>query len=521
MTWQNEINRLRHQQELARRMGGENNIARQHAKGRLTVRERVDLLFDKGSFREIGSIAGNAQYNDEGELLAFTHTPRVTGYGEINGRQACVEGGDFTIHGGWADPTSFVSIGGFTPEKLSLEWRIPFIRLLDSAGGSVRRIEEMGRSFLLGNPDRWAISAALMASVPVISAALGSLGGYPPVEAAISHWSIMTKKRSELFVAGPPLIKQALGINITKEELGGHKIHAFQSGVIDNVAEDEKHALTQIKRFLSYLPQSVWQQPPRMQTGDKPDRRDQGLISIIPRDRRKTYAIREIIGHLVDKGSMFEIGPFYGRSLITLLARMDGYPVAIVSNDCRWFGGAQTASGCEKMTRFIDLADTFHLPIIYLIDCPGFMIGPDAEKEGIERKAARLALALTQLTVPGIAIILRRSYGVAGALHGSVSRLNLRYAWPSGEWGSLPIEGGVMAAYRGDIESAANPDSKRIEIEESLRKLGSPFRTAEAFGVEEIIDPRDTRPVLCEFLKLAWDITASQLGTKSRRGIRP
>jgi acetyl-CoA carboxylase carboxyltransferase component len=360
-----------------------------------------------------------------------------------------------------------------------------------------------------------------MARVPVVSAALGSLAGYPPVEAAMSHWSIMTKNTSELFVAGPPLIKQALGIDITKNELGGYRVHASQSGVIDNVAEDEKDALQQMRQFLSYLPRNVWQQPPHIKTDDSPNRREEELVSIIPRDRKKLYDIRRLISLIVDRDSMFELAPLYGPSLVTFLARLNGYPVAVISNDCRYYGGAQTAAGCEKMMRFIDLADTFHLPILYLVDCPGFMIGPESEKEGVARKAARLAFALSQLTVPGIAVILKRSYGVAGGLHGSISRLNLRYAWPSGEWGSLPVEGGVMAAYRREIEASPDPEAKRIEIENRLRLLSSPFRTAEAFGVEEIIDPRDTRPVLCDFVKIAQDITATQLGTKSRTGIRP
>jgi len=521
MTWQPEIDEMKNRRELAKQMGGAEGVARQHSKGRLAVRERIDSLLDRDSFQEIGTFAGSAEYDDKGELESFTHAARVTGYGKINGRMVCVQGGDFTIRGGWADPTSFVGVGGFTPEKMSLEWRIPFIRLLDSAGGSVLRIEAAGRTILLGNTSLWGVPAKLMARVPVVSAALGSLGGYPPVEVAAAHFSVMTKNTSELFVAGPPLIKQALGIDITKEELGNYKVHAYQSGVIDNVAEDEKDAFRQIRLFLSYLPQNVWEQPPRVETGDDPNRRDEELLSAIPRDRRKLYDIRQIVRRIVDKDSMFELSPFYGRSVVTFLARMDGYPVAVMANDCKWSGGAQTTAGCEKMTRFIDLADTFHLPIIYLVDCPGFMIGPEAEKEGIERKSARLAFALAQLTVPGIPVILKRSYGVAGGLHGAVSRLNLRYAWPSAEWGSLPVEGGVMAAYRKEIEAAPDPKAKRIEIENELRKLGSPFRTAETFGVEEIIDPRDTRPLLCEFVREARNITATQLGPKSRVGIRP
>jgi acetyl-CoA carboxylase carboxyltransferase component len=447
----------------------------------------------------------------------------VMGFGKINGRTVCVDAGDFTIHGALMDPVGHM--GELTAEQMALERRVPIIKLLDSGGGSVMQIETRGRTHLMGGPrgstnDGASTLVDLMARVPVISAVLGTLAGAPPIIATSSHWSIMTKT-SELFVAGPPLVKQALGIDIAREELGNYKIHAYQSGVIDNVAENEKDALHQIGLFLNYLPQNVWQQPPRVQTGDDPNRRDEELLSIIPRDRRKLYDARQLIRHLVDKDSIFELSPFYGKSLITVLARIDGYPVAVMINDCRCFGGAVTAAACEKMTRFVYFADTFHLPIIYLVDCPGFMIGLESEKEGIERKSARLLFALQQLTVPGIPVIIKRCYGAGGALHSSVSSLKLRYAWPSGEWGTLPIEGGVMAAYRNDIESAPDPEAKRIEIEDRLARLRSPFRTAEAFEVEEIIDPRDTRPILCEFVRNAQEITATQLGIKSRVGIRP
>ena len=521
MSWQKEVDELRQRQEMAKQMGGPENIAGQHKRGRLTVRERIDLVLDDNSFQELQSLAGKATYDKDGELKSFTHASRVIGYGKVNGRPVCIEGDDFTIRGGWADPTSFVGVGGFPPEKMALEWRIPFIQLLDSAGGSVLNVENLERTVLLGNPERWTNRTALLAQVPVVAAALGSLGGVPPVYAAASHWSIMTKKTSELFVAGPPLVKQALDIDITKEKLGNYKVHCYESGVIDNVAEDEEDAFNQIKCFLSYLPDNVWHQPPRKDTGDSPDRRDEELISIIPKDRRKTYDIRKLIGYVVDRDSVFEIAPYYGRSVVTMLARMDGYPVAVVANDPNWYGGAHTAAACEKMMRFVDFADTFHLPLIHLADSPGFMIGPESEKQGIERKSARLVAAMAQLTVPGIPVLLRRSYGVAGALHANISKLNLRYAWPSGEWGSLPIEGGVMAAHRKEIEAASDPEAKRIELEERVRKYASPFRTAEAFGVEEIIDPRDTRPLLCEFVRRAQDITATQLGPKYRMGIRP
>ena len=521
MSWQPEVEELQTRRQMAMQMGGEEAVARQHAKGRLTVRERIEALLDKDSFREIGTLFGKAEYNDNGSLKDFTHVARVIGTGRIDGRRVAVDGGDFTIRGGWGDPTSFVGAGRFSIEQMAVDRRLPYIRLLDSAGGSVESIRVKGRTVLLGGPHLFGPWHRLMAHVPVVSAALGSLGGEPPVRVAASHWSVMTKSTSELFVAGPPLVKQALHRDIKKEELGDYRVHACESGVVDNVAEDEHEAFRLIRQFLSYLPQNVWQQPPWRETDDDCERRDEELLSIIPRGRRRTYSIRDLINHIVDRDSTFEIAPLYARSVVTMLARMDGYPVALMSNDCRVLGGAQTAAGCEKMMRFIDMADTFHLPVIYLVDCPGFMIGPDSEHQGIERKSARLAFAMAQMTVPGQVVILRRSFGVAGALHGSVSPLNLRYAWPSGDWGSLPIEGGVMAAYRREIQAAENPEEKRLELEQGFEPYLSPFRTAEAFDVEEIIDPRQTRSILCEFVRGAQELTRTQLGPKWRLGVRP
>jgi len=330
----------------------------------------------------------------------------------------------------------------------------------------------------------------------------------------------MTKNTSELFVGGPPLVERALNTKITRQELGNYKVHAY-SGVVDNVGEDEADAFRQIRLFLSYLPQNVWHQPPRVETGDDPNRRDEELLSIIPREPMKTYNIRQLIKHIVDKDSIFEISPFYGRSFVTMLARMDGYPVAVMSNDCRWDGGAQTAAACEKMARFIDFADTFQLPIIYLVDVPGFMIGFESEKQGTIRKSARVIHARDQSTTPWLSVLLRRCYGVAGTLHSHVDRQHLRFAWPSGQWGSLPAAGGAMAAYRREIEAAPDPEAKRIEIENILALINSPFRTAEVFEVEDIIDPRDTRPLLCGLVQRAQEITANQLGPKTRVGMRP
>jgi len=517
MTWQKEVDGLRQKEKIARQMGGSQKIAQQHAKGRLTVRERVDRLVDQGTFQELGTMAGKAVYDENGKLQSFSPSSLVMGYGRINGQTACVLGNDFTVKGGSSDHNAIAKAQFLM--RMAKERRMPLVCLYDGAGGSVT---EGGDHALVPINVGWATLTELMSLVPVVAANMGTSAGWIAVQVAFSHFNVMTKN-SELFVAGPPLVKRALDIDITKQKLGNYQVHVYQSGVVDNVAEDEEDAFRQIKQFLSYLPPHVWRQPPRVETEDDPERREEELISIIPHNHKKTFDIRKLIRLIVDKDSLFEYARYYGKSVVTALARLDGYAVAIISNDSTWLGGAQDAPGAEKMLKFIDLADTFHLPIIYLMDVPGYFIGPESEKTGPERKAVRVHAAMHQATTPWASVFLRRSFGVAGANHGPYNRLNLRFSWPSGRWGSLPLAGGTLAAFRGEIEAAADPSAKQAEIEKRLAELESPVRTAHHFGivgVEEVIDPRDTRPLLCEFVRQAQEVTATQLGPKFR-GMRP
>ena len=253
---------------------------------------------------------------------------------------------------------------------------------------------------------------------------------------------------------------------------------------------------------------------------DPPDRREEELIRIIPKSKRRPYQVRHILDLVLDKGSFFEIGAKQGPSAVTGLGRLVGRPVGVLANDPRFLGGAVDARSAEKMVRFIDLCDTFHLPVVNFVDTPGFMIGVEAERQGTIRAGSRYIFAVYQATVPWCSVILRKVFGVAGAAHGNHSRLNLRYAWPSGDWGSLPIEGGVQAAYKRKIEAAEDPEALRAEIERRLSAVTSPFLTAEMFGIEEIIDPRDTRPLLCEWIETAYRLLPSELGPK-KRGMRP
>ena len=490
---------------MAREMGGADKVQRQRDGGRLTIRERIDGLIDAGSFHEVGAIAGKAEYDGTGALAKLTPSNCVMGRAQIDGRPVVVLGDDFTVRGGSADAT--IPMKPILAERMANELRLPIIRIIEGSGGggSVKTIETTGRANLPGqlgiSQFAYQYLADNLGTVPVVALGLGSVAGLGAARLAASHYSVMTKSTSAMFVAGPPVVART-GQDLGKQELGGWEVQC-RAGAVDHAVETEDEAFQCARRFLSYLPSSVHSVSERGECADPADRREEMLFSVIPRDKKKVYRMRPIIDALVDKGSFFEMGQHFGRPMITGLARLRGLPVAILASDPYHYGGAWTADACAKTVRFVDMAETFHLPVVYLCDCPGFLIGLEAEKAATIRYGVRAMAAINQSTVPWCTIIVRNSFGVAGAAHVPAGRLAIRYAWLSGWWGSLPLEGGIEAAYRAEIDAAADPKAKLAEIEARLNALRSPFRTAETFWVEEIIDPRDTRKLLCEFADLA------------------
>ena len=500
MSWKKEIDELRKRESLAEEMGGKEKLKRQKDNNRLNVRERINLLLDKNSFHEIGKISGKAEYDENGELKNFIPSNFVMGRGTINGRNVVVGGDDFTVRGGAADAS--IAQKQIMAEQFANEYRLPLIRLIEGTGGggSVKSLDIDTRTYIPGNPG-WNWVVENLSTIPVIALALGPVAGLGAARAVTSHFSIMVKEISQMFVAGPPVVKR-VGENLTKEELGGSEIHS-KNGAIDMLVDSEEEAIDTAKKILSYLPSSVYDLPPRVECDDDPNRKDEWLINAIPKNRRKVYKSRDIIESIVDKDSFIELGKYSGQSVITGLARFDGWPVGLLSSDPYFYGGGWTAEASNKVTRFVDIAETFHLPVIHLVDNPGFVIGLEAEKNATIRHGARALTAVYQATVPWCSVILRKVFGVAGAAHMNASRVHYRYAWPSGDWGSLPMEGGIEAAFKSDLEKSDNPEQLLMEIEERMEKVRSPFRTAESFLAEEIIDPRDTRKLLCEFANLA------------------
>ena len=500
MSWEKDINELRKREKLAEKMGGKEKLKRQKDNNRLNVRERINLLLDKNSFHEFGKIAGKAEYDENGKLINFTPSNFVMGKGKIYGKDVVVGGDDFTVRGGAADAS--IAQKQIMAEQFANEYRLPLIRLIEGTGGggSVKSLDMDSRTYIPGNPG-WDWVVKNLSTIPVIALALGPVAGLGAARAVTSHFSIMVEKVSQMFVAGPPVVKR-VGEDLSKEELGGSDIHS-KNGAIDIVVKSEEEAIETAKSILSYLPSSVYELPPRYKCEDDPNRKDEWLISAIPKDRRKVYKSRKIIETIFDESSFLEFGKNSGQSVVAGLARLDGWPVGVLASDPYFYGGGWTADASNKVTRFVDIAETFHLPVVHLVDNPGFVIGLEAEKQGTIRHGARALTAVYQATVPWCSVILRKVFGVAGAAHMNASRVHYRFAWPSGDWGSLPMEGGIEAAFKSDLERSDNPEKLLKEIEERMEKVRSPFKTAESFLAEEIIDPRDTRKLLCEFANLA------------------
>ena len=497
MSWEKSIEELRRRERLAEYMGGEEPVSRQRGRGKLTVRERVACLADPGSFHEIGKIAGVATYTEDDELDSFLPSNSVMGRARLNGAPTAILADDFTVRGGAADAAIWQKM--VLAIKMAAEYRMPLVQMIDGTGGggSVKMLEKDPRTYIPETPG-WNEIVQGLSQVPFVSLALGPCAGMGAGRLAASHFSVMVKELSQVFVAGPP-VAIALGEDVTKEEMGGWKIQG-QNGTVDNVVDSEADAFEAARRFLSYLPPSVHHLAERTKPKDDPNRREEKLISIVPTDGKTPYKPRTIIEASVDKGSFFEIGHDWGRGIVAGLARIDGYAVGILAGDPFFLDGAWTADVCDKVTRHMDLCSTFHLPVIHFVDCPGFAVGVKAETAGVTRAGVRAMTAIYQAQVPVCSIVIRKAYGLAGSAMMNQSRTKWRYCWPSGDWGSLPMAGGIEAAFRKELSEAKDPEAFKAGLYKKFEAIRSPFRTAESFYAEEIIDPRDTRPLLVDFV---------------------
>jgi acetyl-CoA carboxylase carboxyltransferase component len=499
-TWDPELGERATRQAHADALGGAERVRRQHETGRLTVRERLDALLDAGSFREVGALAGSASYADDGSLSGFTPTGIVTGRGRVDGRRVVVAADDFTVKGGAA---SAALMGKqVAAEQQAGELGVPLVRLLDGTGGggTVEMLLEMGRTYVPWNPG-WDSVVANLSRIPVVSVALGPVAGLGAARLVTSHVSVMVRGISQVFIAGPAVVEAGMGERVDKEALGGADV-VERAGTVDLVADSEEHACALVRSVLAMLPAHAGAPVPRIVTGDPADRRDPALRDAVPRERRRPYDVRAVLRSVFDAGTVLELGRRFAPSTVTALARLDGHPVVVLASDPKVYGGGLTANGARKAERAVDLAETFGLPVVHLVDQPGFVLGTASEGAATIRAGARLLAAVQSTTVPWASVLLRRVFGVAGAGHRPLGRASFRVAWPSGDWGSLPVEGGLEVAFKRVLAEvgAERAAALREDLAQRMEAVRSPFRTAEAFGVEDVVDPAQTRPLLAEWV---------------------
>ena len=474
-------------------------VARQHALGKLTARERIATLLDTGSFEETGALVEPARETFDTQHLEAPADGVVTGFGRIAGRPVAICAFDFTILGG--------SNGARAEFKISRlcgqcqQHGYPLIMLLEGGGHRVQDGLD-SRHFARGAPT-FQEFMNLSGWVPIVAAIMGPGFAGPSNFAAMADFVVMVDKTSTMGIAGPALVKAATGETITKEELGGPQVQADLAGIADLVAADDVAALEAVKRYLSYLPSNAGQNAPAIETSDPADRREESLLSIIPENKRRAYDMRRIVAAIADESSLFEIKPGFAKNLYTGLCRMGGRPVGIIANQPLHLGGTLTAAACEKGAHFISLCDAFGIALLYLIDVPGFLAGPTAEKSGLARRSARLIFEIGQATVPRLSVVIRKGYGLAYlAMAGGRSfDADLCVAWPTAEICAMSVEGAVDVAYRKAVQAAKDPAAHRDALIQRFRSQLGSLRAVEAYGIDDVIDPRDTRKAVITALR--------------------
>ncbi|MCF6110415.1 acyl-CoA carboxylase subunit beta [Mesorhizobium muleiense] len=498
--WAPLLEELERRRVVALASGGPDRVAREHKYARSTARERILKLADEGSFLEIGTFVTTP--TKDGSMLASTF---VCGLCEIDGRSAAIGAEDYSVEGGGTGvhlPRYKGGWAGFI-EEFALGYKIPLVLLINGVGGSVILQEAIGYPELQAAKPTFPMFD-LMEAVLVLTAVLGPTAGSSAARAHLSHFSVMTKDNGCLFAGGPPVVKQALGLEIDKFALGGVDVHVRTSGVIDNQAANEDDALAMLRRVFAYLPGNVSERPPAVATWSANDQEQ--VLAIVCPSARRIYDAQALLHCVADTDSFFEISPDYGRSVRTGLGRIEGQVVGLIASDNRFLAGSLDVASSLKQMKFVQLCDRFHIPIAYFADVPGFLVGPKAEEAGVLKFGSMALRAIQKAQVPVYTVQVRRSYGLGGVATGSAHPMSLRLCWPSAAWGDMPIEGGVEAAFRAELDAA--PPEERAALKEKLTKRfeaqSSVWRAIENFSAEEMIDPRQTRGYLARLIKLFY-----------------
>jgi acetyl-CoA carboxylase carboxyltransferase component len=490
---------LRERRSKIREGGGPQKIAAQHAQDKLTARERLALLIDEGTFVELG-IHGRPHFSQR--AMEGTEAPAdgvLTGYGKLDGRLVAVAAYDFTVMAGSMGMTGELKVTRL--RELALSKRIPMIWLLDSGGA---RIQEAVGSLFAGSGHLFREEVVMSGVIPQVAALMGPCAAGTAYIPGLADFVPMVKGRGSMALAGPHLVRAAVGEDVTQEELGGSRVHCRKSGVGDLEVADDEECVARIKEYLSYFPQNCEEPPPMLATDDPIDRGDDQLLDLLPDSNRKPYDMYEVIRRIVDDGIYFDLKPQFAKTIITCLARFGGRPAGIVANQPKQLGGILDNDSADKAARFINLCNAYGIALVYLMDVPGFMVGTKVEQAGIIRHGAKMLYATGNATVPKISVVLRKAYGAGYyVMCGRAYEPDLIVAWPSAEISVMGAEGAVEIIFRKQLEAAADPAGKRKELTESFRRIIDVYIAAGNDMIDDVIDPRETRGTICRALELA------------------
>ena len=493
------VDELHERREGARAGGGEERIARQHEQDKLTARERLALLVDEGTFVELG-IHGRPHFSQR--AMEGKEAPAdgvITGYGKVEGRPVAVAAYDFTVMAGSMGMTGELKVTRL--RDLALGKRIPMVWLLDSAGA---RIQEASGSLFAGSGHLFREEVIASGVIPQVAALMGPCAAGTAYIPGLADFVPMVKGRGSMALAGPHLTKAVTGEDVTQEELGGTRVHTRVSGVGDLEVDSDEECIAAIRSYLSFFPANCEEAPPRREIADPVERTEEDLLDILPDSPRHPYDMYEVIRRIVDDGEWFDLKPRWARTIITCLARMGGRPVGIVANQPRHLGGILENDSADKAARFINLCDAYGIPLLFLMDVPGFMVGTKVERAGIIRHGAKMLYAVSRATVPKVTVIVRKAYGAGYyVMCGKAYEPDLIVAWPSAEISVMGPEGAVNIIFRKQIEASEDPDATRAEMIEGVRKTIDPYIAAGNAMIDDIIDPRETRPTVIRALEMA------------------
>jgi acetyl-CoA carboxylase carboxyltransferase component len=493
------VDELSERRERAKLGGGEQKIAKQHGEDKLTARERLALLIDEGTFTEMG-IHGrphSAQRAMDGKDAPADGV--ITGYGKVDGRLIAVCAYDFTVMAGSMGMTGELKVSRL--RELALTKRIPFVWLLDSAGA---RIQEAVGSLFAGSGHLFREEVVMSGVIPQIAALMGPCAAGTAYIPGLADFVPMVKGRGSMALAGPHLVRAAVGEDVTQEELGGSRVHCRKSGVGDLEVASDEQCIEAIKQYLSFMPQNCEESAPLRESADPVERADEELLDVLPESNRKPYDMYEVIRRIVDDGYWFDVKPQWAKTIITCFARFGGRPVGIVANQPKQLGGILDNDSSDKAARFVNLCNAFAIPLVFLMDVPGFMVGTKVEAEGIIRHGAKMLYAVANATVPKVTVITRKAYGAGYyVMNGRAYEPDLIVAWPSAEISVMGAEGAVEIVMRKQVEEADDPEAKKAELIAAYRKIIDVYIAAGHDMIDDVIDPRETRATICRALEMA------------------